>query len=179
MDVVSYILSKKYVEDSLAGAGALAGKSAYEIAIDNGFKGGPSEWLASLEGDTPQIGPNGTWVISDVDTGVIASPSLAGYATEEFVLQQIAEIDFSKLDLSSYVTKKELNEAILGIKIPDVSNYVTKEELDKAILAIPAPNLTNYATKEYVQELINAIEMPEGTSGMIALTKEEILAICK
>ena len=169
MDVVSYILSKKYVEDSLAGAGALAGKSAYEIAIDNGFKGGPSEWLASLEGDTPQIGPNGTWVISDVDTGVIASPSLAGYATEEFVLQQIAEIDFSKLDLSVYVTKKELNEAILGIKIPDVSNYVTKEELDKAILAIPIPNLTNYATKE----------MPEGTAGMIALTEEEILAICK
>ena len=56
---------------------------------------------------------------------------------------------------------------------------VTKEELDKAILAIPIPNLTNYATKEYVQELINAIEMPEGAAGMIALTEEEILAICK
>jgi len=41
MDIVSYILSKKYVEDSLAGAGALAGKSAYEIATDNGFQGGP------------------------------------------------------------------------------------------------------------------------------------------
>jgi hypothetical protein len=48
MDIVSYILSKKYVEDSLAGAGALKGKSAYEIAFENGFIGGPAEWLASL-----------------------------------------------------------------------------------------------------------------------------------
>ena len=70
MDIVSYILSKKYIEDSLAGAGALAGKSAYEIAQDNGFAGTPAEWLASLRGDTPKIGPNGTWLIGDVDTGV-------------------------------------------------------------------------------------------------------------
>ena len=179
MDLKLFALLKSYVDKTVAGAGALQGKSAYEIAIGNGFKGGPSEWLASLKGDTPQIGPNGTWVISDVDTGVIASPSLAGYATEEFVLQQIEGIDFSKLDLSVYATKKELNEAILGIKIPDVSNYITKEELDKAILAIPVPDLTNYATKEYVQELINAIETPEGASGMMALTEEEILTICK
>ena len=32
MDIVSHILSKKYIEDSLQGAGALKGKSAYEIA---------------------------------------------------------------------------------------------------------------------------------------------------
>ena len=89
------------------------------------------------------------------------------------------EVNLGKDYLSVYATKKELNEAILGIKIPDVSNYITKEELDKAILAIPTPDLTNYATKEYVQELINAIEMPEGASGMMALTEEEILTICK
>ena len=40
-------------------------------------------------------------------------------------------------------------------------------------------DLTNYATKQYVEELIEGIEMPEGASGMIPLTEEEILDICK
>ena len=132
MDVVSYILSKKYIEDSLAGAGALAGKSAYEIAQENGFSGSQADWLASLSGDTPEIGPNGTWVIGGKDTGVVASPSLAGYATEEYVNAQLADL-----------------------------------------------NLTEFATKTYVQELIEQLELPEGTIDMVALTTEEILAICK
>ena len=38
---------------------------------------------------------------------------------------------------------------------------------------------TNYATKTYVEELIDGLEMPEGTAGMVALTHEEILDICK
>ena len=117
MDITSYILSKKYIEDSLAGAGAVQGKSAYDIACDNGFKGTPGEWLESLKGLTPQIGPQGTWLIGDVDTGVIASPSLAGYATEEFVNQQIADIP--EIDLAPYATRKELSEAIKDIvKLP-------------------------------------------------------------
>lgn len=132
MDIISLILSKKYIEDTLAGAGALAGKSAYDIACDNGFKGTPTEWLASLQGDTPTIGPSGTWVIGDYDTGVIASPNLAGYATEDFVKSQLKNLD-----------------------------------------------LTEYAKKTYVQDLIEQLEMPEGTINMIALTTEEILAICK
>ena len=134
MDIVSYILSKKYVEDSLAGAGALAGKSAYDIACENGFKGTPTEWLNSLKGSTPEIGSSGTWVIDGIDTGVIASPSLAGYATEDFVKQEI-----------------------------------TKVEID----------LSNYATKDYVQELIDALDFPDGPIGLIPLTEQEILDICK
>ncbi len=40
-------------------------------------------------------------------------------------------------------------------------------------------DLSEYATQAYVQELIESIEMPEGNSGMIAMTTEEILNICK
>lgn len=40
-------------------------------------------------------------------------------------------------------------------------------------------DLTDYATKEEVQEMIDAIEMPEGSVGMVALTEDEVLAICK
>ena len=37
MNITSLILSKKYVDDTIAGAGAIKGKSAYEIACENGF----------------------------------------------------------------------------------------------------------------------------------------------
>ena len=50
MDIITYALSKKYADES-AGEGA-PGKSAYEIAVENGFEGTEEEWLDSLEGDS-------------------------------------------------------------------------------------------------------------------------------
>lgn len=59
-----------------------AGKSAYEIAIDNGFTGTETEWLESLKGSDGDNGANGTtphidettknWFIGDTDTGILA-----------------------------------------------------------------------------------------------------------
>lgn len=40
----------KLVSETLAGQGALRGKSAYEIAVLNGFVGTESEWLTNLNG---------------------------------------------------------------------------------------------------------------------------------
>lgn len=79
MDIKSYILAKKYVDTAIAGAGSLQGKSAYEIAVEQGFEGTEQEWLDSLKGATPSIGSNGNWFIGDVDTGVLAEPDLSGY----------------------------------------------------------------------------------------------------
>ena len=60
------------------------GKSAYEIAKENGFNGTETEWLASLKGEpgaagasgkdgengkTPYVGDNGNWYIGVDDTG--------------------------------------------------------------------------------------------------------------
>lgn len=53
MDLVALALAKKYTDDTLAGAGALKGedgKSAYQIALDNGFIGTEEEWLETLKG---------------------------------------------------------------------------------------------------------------------------------
>ena len=38
---------KDYVDKKVAGS--LTGKSAYQIAVDNGFKGTEQEWLESLK----------------------------------------------------------------------------------------------------------------------------------
>ena len=78
MDLVTYALCKKYIKASLAGAGALKGdpgKSAYEIAVENGYSGSEAQWIASLTGlpgETPYIGNNGNWFVGAVDTGVRA-----------------------------------------------------------------------------------------------------------
>ena len=60
------------------------GKSAYEVAVENGFSGTETEWLASLkgatgapgadgkdgtDGKTPYVGDNGNWYIGADDTG--------------------------------------------------------------------------------------------------------------
>lgn len=153
MDLKLYALLRGYVKETVEGAGAIKGKSNYEIAVEQGFKGSESEWLRSLQGTSPSIGKNGNWFIGDVDTGVIASPDLVGYAKQEDIAKAIQEIN--------------------------LSNYATLAELQNAINSIPKVDLTEYATKAYVQELIDAIEMPEGTIGMAALTKQEILDICK
>ncbi|SUZ33970.1 hypothetical protein ROE7235_03751 [Roseibaca ekhonensis] len=39
--------------------GALPGRDAYEEALAEGFIGTRAEWLASLKGDTGEIGPEG------------------------------------------------------------------------------------------------------------------------
>ena len=50
-------LSKTYTEKTVIGMGAIKGdkgengKSAYEIALNNGFVGTEEEWLASLKAD--------------------------------------------------------------------------------------------------------------------------------
>lgn len=155
MDITSLLIARKYVDDSLAGAGAVKGKSAYEVAQANGFAGSEKDWLASLNGITPHIGENGNWFIGETDTGVIASPSLAGYATEDFVNAELAKLDFTP-----YATKKELAAAIGKIIIPDVSAFVTQEDIDKAIDAIPEVDLSSYATKQDLVDAIKKIDFP-------------------
>lgn len=155
MDITSLLIARKYVDDSLAGAGAVKGKSAFEVAQANGFSGSEKDWLASLNGTTPHIGENGHWFIGDTDTGVIASPSLAGYATEDFVNAELAKLDFTP-----YATKKELAAAIGKIIIPDVSAFVTQEDIDKAIEAIPEVDLSSYATKQNLVDAIKKIDFP-------------------
>lgn len=51
--------AKTYTNKSIEGAGAIAGKSAYEIAVENGFVGTEEEWLESLHGEDGKDGKDG------------------------------------------------------------------------------------------------------------------------
>lgn len=84
MDLFTIALLKKYVVETITNAeDIVVGKSAYDIALENGFSGTEQEWLESLKGETPTIGDNGHWIIAGVDTGLTAVPNLDGYYSEE------------------------------------------------------------------------------------------------
>ena len=86
-------LQEKLNNGELGGGGGsgAAGKSAYEIAVDNGFVGTETEWLEGLKGADGADGKDGTngkngengitphidsttknWHIGAVDTGILA-----------------------------------------------------------------------------------------------------------
>ena len=49
------------------------GKSAYDLAVQEGFKGSIGDWLATIKGepgDTPVVGINNHWWVDGKDTGV-------------------------------------------------------------------------------------------------------------
>jgi len=56
MDIVTLLLAKKYADQLVRGKGAIAGKSAYEIAQENGYTGTVTEWLQSLKGEPGPAG---------------------------------------------------------------------------------------------------------------------------
>lgn len=106
MDLVTLALSKKYTEDSLKGAGALKGndgKSAYEIALMNGFEGTEKEWLASLYGKDGNgisdisIDGNGDLIIKrtdgdDIDAGQVVPQKGKDYYTSKEKAELVEEI---------------------------------------------------------------------------------------
>lgn len=68
--------AKSYTElrGSLFLPEAIQGKSAYEIAVMNGFDGTEAEWLASLKGEKGDRGEDGNdYVLQDEDKTEIAS----------------------------------------------------------------------------------------------------------
>ena len=68
--------------------------------------------------------------------------------------EDIANMSTTNIDLSSYVTKDELQTALDELDIDvDLSSYATKEELETALDNITV-DLTGYATEDYVTTAI-------------------------
>ncbi len=121
MDIITLALARKYVQASLAGAGALKGqdgKSAFELAKANGFSGTEREWLESLKGqagETPHI-ENGNWFIGTTDTGISAQPSLSyNNLTDKPTINGVdLEGDISELIEIESIPVERLNQILEG-----------------------------------------------------------------
>ena len=113
----------------------------------------------------------------DVSTVFISVADLNYYISKGTVVSD--EVSSYWKNIVPYPYAGQVVSLVIG---KDVSVYKLVENEDGSLKAVAIgaeTDLTKYATKDEVKEMIDAIEMPEGTSGMIALTDEEILAICK
>ena len=123
-------LNTTYCEATYCGTQVVAfGKSAYDLAVEHGYRNTEEKWLESLKGDkgdkgdrgddgsTPYIGSNGNWWIGNVDFGVPVARMATG--TYEGNGQSTKTLDFGfkpmcvivKQDDSEY-TDSEGNKVI-------------------------------------------------------------------
>lgn len=127
---VAYALCKRYINATLSGAGALKGeqgdpgKSAFDLAVEEGFSGTKAEWLESLRGAsgyTPYIGDNGNWFINGNDTGTAATGTVKitseGNSTELIIDEENCTISSVINGASTVVANFSTTASIESAKI--------------------------------------------------------------
>ena len=112
-------LNATYCGASYCGTQVVAyGKSAYDLAVQQGFEGTLDEWLATIKGEpgaTPVVGENNHWWIDGVDTGV--------------------DIALKTVERGSYVGT--------GVYGKDKANVLTFERPVKMLIILPARSANN------------------------------------
>lgn len=105
MDLVTLALAKNYTEAAIAGAGGIKGedgKSAYQIAVENGFVGTEAEWLASLKGEKGADGKNyQVEIIESAETTLELQPN------KFYMFGEVTELNLS---LAEITDNTQLNE---------------------------------------------------------------------
>lgn len=179
MDVVALKAAKKYVDETLTGAGALKGekgdpgsdgKSAYEIAVDNGFVGTEVEWLESLKGSSE--GNN------KIPSKLLVTKTKTNYNQEEEItlddLTVVCEYtDGTSKEIKNYATNiNEIDTRFAGMKILKISychNGISIE--GQCIINIDFNESFN--GKQYAYKLAKNGVLINGTS-IVALTNKLI-----
>ena len=105
-------ISDKVLEKVEAGTKGEDGKSAYQIALDEGFEGSETEWLASLKGVDGRNGIDGINGTNGKDgtNGINGKTPVKGvdYFTQAEI-QQIENNAAAKVDLSDYTKSADLS----------------------------------------------------------------------
>jgi hypothetical protein len=109
-------------KDGINGTNGANGKSAYDLAVEQGFEGSVDEWLNSLVGVDGKDGINGTdgkdgadgkdYVLTDADKQEIADLVSGG----------------GNADLSNYYTKSEVNNLKVSAFTND-AGYLTEAQV--------------------------------------------------
>lgn len=131
------------------------GKSAYQLAVDNGYPSSLDTWLASLKGDKGDKGDTALSVkVGSVKSGGTTMVTNSGTDTD-----LVLDFTFAPKDLeglASYATHDDLNSYV---KTSVLTGYYTSAQLDtklsaKADLAM----IANIADKDTVQTLSNKVD---------------------
>lgn len=131
------------------------GKSAYQLAVDNGYPSSLDTWLASLKGDKGDKGDTALSVkVGSVKSGNTTTVTNSGTDTD-----LVLDFTFAPKDLeglASYATHDDLANYV---KTSVLTSYYTAAQLDtklsaKADLAM----IANIADKDTVQTLSNKVD---------------------
>lgn len=131
------------------------GKSAYQLAVDNGYPSSLDTWLASLKGDKGDKGETALSVkVGSVKSGDKTTVTNSGTSTD-----LVLDFTFAPKDLeglASYATKADLADYV---KTSVLTGYYTSAQLDtklsaKADLAMVA----DIADKDTVQKFSNKVD---------------------
>lgn len=131
------------------------GKSAYQLAVDNGYPSSLDTWLASLKGGKGDKGDTALSVkVGSVSTGDTTTVTNSGTLTD-----LVLDFTFAPKDLeglASYATKTDLADYV---KTSVLTGYYTSAQMDtklsaKADLAM----IANIADKDTVQTLSNKVD---------------------
>ncbi|MGJ3767252.1 hypothetical protein ACLOE0_09930 [Limosilactobacillus fermentum] len=131
------------------------GKSAYQLAVDNGYPSDLDTWLASLKGDKGDKGDTALSVkVGSVSSGDTTTVTNSGTSTDLVLNFTFAPKDLE--GLASYATKTDLADYV---KTSVLTGYYTSDQLDtklsaKADLAM----IANIADKDTVQTLSNKVD---------------------
>lgn len=118
-------ISDKVLEKVEAGTKGEDGKNAYQIALDEGFEGSETEWLASLKGADGRNGIDGINGTNGKDgtNGINGKTPVKGvdYFTQAEI-QQIENNAAAKVDLSDYTKSADLSTVATSGSYNDLSD---------------------------------------------------------
>ena len=121
-------IKEEIAKEITVGAKGEDGKSAYQIALDEGFEGSETDWLASLKGKDGKDGINGTdgKPGKDGTNGVDGKTPVKGvdYFTQAEI-QQVENNAAAKVDLSDYAKSADLSTVATSGSYEDLTNKPT------------------------------------------------------
>ena len=131
------------------------GKSAYQLAVDNGYPSSLDNWLASLKGDKGDKGDTALSVkVGSVKSGDTTTVTNSGTDTD-----LVLDFTFAPKDLEGLASYAKTSDLANYVTKTDLTSYYTSTQMDtklstKADLAM----IANIADKDTVQTLSNKVD---------------------
>ena len=131
------------------------GKSAYQLAVDNGYPSSLDTWLASLKGDKGDKGDSAITVkVGTTATGDETKVTNSGTSTD-----LVLDFTFAPKDLEGLASYAKTSDLANYAAKTDLASYYTSAQMDtklgaKADLAM----IANIADKDTVQTLSNKVD---------------------
>lgn len=131
------------------------GKSAYQLAVDNGYPSSLDTWLASLKGNKGDKGDSAITVkVGTTSTGDETKVTNSGTSTD-----LVLDFTFAPKDLEGLASYAKTSDLANYATKTDLTSYYTSAQMDtklsaKADLAM----IANIADKDTVQTLSNKVD---------------------